>query len=176
MNRLDTQLTEVMSSPVRTTGRETPVAEVAEILLSADIGSVVIDELAGIVTKTDLLTAVREDTITAPVADVMTESVVTVSPDADVQTAVNRMQEHHIKHLVVEKGGKPVGIVTTADLAAQLATVPDSIIGMFAASSNPDQLNRYECTSCGRRVTADTQPRQCSECGAPTRNISVARD
>ena len=66
--------------------------------------------------------------------------------------------------------------MTTADLAAQLATVPDSIIGMFAASSNPDQLNRYECTRCGRRVTADTQPKQCGECGAPIRNISVARD
>ncbi len=176
MNRLDTQLTEIMSSPVRTTSTETPVADVAEILLSADIGSVVVGEVEGIVTKTDLLTAVRDDTTAAPVATVMTESVVTVSPDADVQTAVNRMQEHEIKHLVVEEAAEPAGIVTTADLAAELSTIPDSISNMFAASSNPNQLNRYECTSCGRRVTADTQPKECSQCGAPTQNISVARD
>ncbi|ERH02219.1 MAG: putative signal-transduction protein containing cAMP-binding and CBS domain protein [Halonotius sp. J07HN6] len=176
MPRLDTQITEIMSSPVRTTDSQTPVATVAETLLTADIGSIVIDNPDGIVTKTDLITAIRDDGIDAPVATVMTESVVTVSPDADVQTAVNRMQEHQIKHLVVERDETPVGVVTTSDLAAQLSTVPDSIISMFATSSNPNQLNRYECTRCGRRVTADTQPKECDECGAPTRNLSVARD
>ncbi|ESS07868.1 MAG: putative signal-transduction protein containing cAMP-binding and CBS domain protein [uncultured archaeon A07HN63] len=176
MPRLDTQITEIMSSPVRTTDSQTPVATVAETLLTADIGSIVIDNPDGIVTKTDLITAIRDDGIDAPVATVMTESVVTVSPDADVQTAVNRMQEHQIKHLVVERDETPVGVVTTSDLAAQLATVPDSIINMFATSSTPNQINRYECTRCGRRVTADTQPKECGECGAPTRNLSVARD
>lgn len=176
MNRLDTQITDLMSSPVQTTDSQTPVAVVAETLLTAEIGSVVISNSDGIVTKTDLLTAIRDDRIDAPVATVMTESVVTVAPDVDVQTAVNRMQEHQIKHLVVEQDQKPVGVVTTSDLAAQLATVPDSIISMFATSSNPNQMNRYECTHCGQRVTADTQPKECRECGAPTRNISVARD
>ena len=176
MNRLDTQVTEIMSSPVRTTDNDTPVTEVAEILLTADIGSIVMTNLDGIVTKTDLLTAISDNHITDPIATVMTESVVTVSPDADVQTAVNRMQEHQIKHLVVETGGEAVGIVTTADLAATLATVPDSIISMFATSNDPNQLNRYECTQCGRRITADTQPKECTECGAAVRNISVTRD
>jgi len=175
MNRLDTQVTEIMSSPVRTTDTDTPIRNVAEMLLTADIGSVVMTNLDGIVTKTDLLTAISDNDTTAPIATVMTDPVVTVSPDADVQTAVNRMEEHQIKHLVVETGGEAVGVVTTADLAATLATVPDSITSMFA-TSRTNQLNRYECTQCGRRVTADTQPKQCVECGAPVRNISVTRD
>jgi CBS domain-containing protein/ribosomal protein L37E len=176
MNRLDTQITEIMSRPVRTTDSDTPITEVAEILLTAEIGSVVITDLNGIVTKTDILTAIRDGRTTSPVETVMTESVVTVTPNADVQTAVNRMEEHQIKHLVVESEGEPTGIVTTADLAAQLATVPDSIMSMFATSAGPNQLNRYECTRCGQRVTGDTQPKQCANCGAPTRNISVTRD
>ena len=176
MNRLDTQITEIMSRPVRTTDSDTSIAEVAEILLTAEIGSIVITDLAGIVTKTDLLTALRDGHTDSSVETVMTESVVTVTPDADIQTAVNRMEEHQIKHLVVETEGEPVGIVTTADLATQLATVPDSIMSMFATSTGPNQLNRYECTRCGQRVTGDTQPKQCGSCGAPTRNISVTRD
>ncbi|ERH07893.1 MAG: putative signal-transduction protein containing cAMP-binding and CBS domain protein [Halonotius sp. J07HN4] len=176
MNRLDTQITEIMSRPVQTTDSDTPITEVAEILLTAEIGSVVITGLDGIVTKTDLLTAIRDGRTASPVETVMTESVVTVTPSADVQTAVNRMEEHQIKHIVVESEGEPAGVVTTADLATQLATVPDSIMSMFATSAGPDQLNRYECTRCGQRVTGDTQPKQCANCGAPTRNISVTRD
>lgn len=176
MNRLDTQITEIMSRPVRTTDSDTPVPAVAETLLTADIGSLVISDLDGIVTKTDVLRAISNDRIAAPIETVMTESVVTVSPTADIQTAVNRMQEHQIKHLVVERDGKPVGMVTTADLAAKLATVPESISSMFATASDPNQLNRYECTRCGRRVTEDTQPKECATCGAPVRNISVTRD
>jgi len=176
MNRLDTAISEIMSSPVQTTARETPVADVAETLLTKEIGSVVVGDIDGIATKTDLLRAIQADGISAPVGTVMTELVITVTPNATVQTAVNRMQEQQIKHLVVETDGEPVGIVTTSDLAARLATVPDSISSMFATSSNPNQLNRYECANCGLRVTADTQPKQCTECGGATRNISVARD
>lgn len=51
------------------------------------------------------------------VADIMQRDVVTVSPDADVETAVRLLREHELPGLpVVNEGGRCVGIVTESDL------------------------------------------------------------
>jgi acetoin utilization protein AcuB len=50
------------------------------------------------------------------VADLMTESVVTIGADAPLKRAANLMRGRNIGCLVVVERGKPVGIVTTSDL------------------------------------------------------------
>jgi CBS domain-containing protein len=174
MDEFDTPVGEVMTSPVRTVSGDTPAREVAGILLAEEIGSVVVDS-GGIATKTDLLVGVRDGRLGAPVAELMSRSPVTVSPDADVQTAVDRMQEHGIKRLVVTEDAEVVGIVTTTDLSELFATDLDAVIGSFVGGTGAEP-HTYECTGCGKRTTASHQPEECADCGEPVRNISVARD
>jgi len=176
MNSLEQPVDDVMTEPVRSVTADTPAREVAAILLEASIGSVVVADADGIVTKTDLLAGIKHGRLDAPVSELMTEPTVTVSRDADVQTAIDRMQEHEIKRVVVEDDAEAVGIVSTTDLGRALATDLDSAIGMFAGAVETETENTYECLSCGTRVTATSKPGTCPSCDAPMRNISIPRN
>lgn len=167
---------DVMTEPVQSVGADMPAQEVAAMLLEEGIGSVVVGNASGIVTKTDLLTGITNNTLSQPVSELMTKPVVTVSRDADIQTAIDRMDEYEIKRLVVEDDTEAVGIVSTTDIRRALATNLDSVIGMFAGSVPADSKDTYECMSCGDRVSAASKPGTCDACDAPMRNISMPRD
>lgn len=176
MNGREQSIKNIMTQPVRSVTAETPACDVATILLEESVGSVVIADADGIVTKTDLLAGIENDQLEEPVAGVMTTPVVTVSPEADVQTAIDRMDEYEIKRLVVETDTEVVGVVSTTDIRQTLATELDSVIDMFAGSAVVEGEDTYECMSCGERVTATRKPGTCSDCDAPMRNISVPRN
>jgi CBS domain-containing protein len=167
---------EIMTEPIRSVTPDTPVSEVATILLEESIGSVVVADADGIVTKTDLLTGIRNGSLEAPASELMTDPVVTVSRGADVQTAIDRMDEYEIKRVVVEDGTKAVGVVSTTDVRQALATELDSVIAMFAGATKTDSEDTYECMSCGERVTVATNPGTCDACDAPMRNVSMPRN
>jgi len=176
MDSRDRPIGSVMTEPARTVTADTPAREVATILVEESIGSVVVADAQGIVTKTDLLAGIENDRLEAPVSEVMTAPVVTVSPDDDVRTAIDRMDEYELKRLVVETDTEVVGIVSTTDIRRALATGVDSAIDMFAGSAATEGENTYECMSCGERVTAARKPGTCSACDAPMRNISMPRN
>ena len=176
MDSHERPLAEVMTEPVRSVAADTPAHEVATILLTEEIGSVVVADADGIVTKTDLLAGIEDDRLGAPVSELMTDPVVTVPRDADVQTAIDRMHEYEIKRVVVEDGAEAVGIVTTTDISQTLASDLDPAVGLFAGSVDTDGENTYECISCGDRVTAANKPGTCGACDAPMRNLSVPRN
>ena len=54
------------------------------------------------------------------VKEVMTENVITVSPDEDVVFAFEKLMKHKISSLPVIENGKLVGIVTATDLGHNL--------------------------------------------------------
>lgn len=138
MDTLDTPVREVMTDSVRTVDGQVSASEVAAVLVSEGIGSVVVSGgkggAAGVVTKTDILDSVRNgmDPETTPVSALMSSPPVTISAGADLQTAVDRMAANGIKRLLVEDGGDATGIVTTTDVVADLSPDLDAIVGMFA--------------------------------------------
>ena len=176
MDSREQPVEDVMTEPVRSVTADTPAREAATILLEEGIGSVVVADADGIVTKTDLLAGIKERRLGEPVSELMTEPVVTVSRGADVQTAIDRMHEYEIKRVVVEDGTGVVGVVSTTDIQRALATDLDSVIGMFAGSVETETDDTYECLSCGTRVTAASKPGTCHSCDAPMRNISIPRN
>jgi len=176
MNGREHPIDDVMTEPARSVAADTPAREVAAVLLGEGIGSVVVGDADGIVTKTDLLRGVEDGRLDAPVSELMTSPVVTVPRDADVQTAIDRMDEYEVKRLVVEDGDEAVGVVSTTDIRRTLATDLDSVIGMFAGTAESGGKNTYECVSCGERVTAASKPGTCADCDAPMRNISMPRN
>lgn len=178
----DTRVRTVMSAPVELVDPSCTLHEAADVLVSAGIGSVIVDDdRPGVLTKTDLVTAVREryDPSATPVTAVMTPDPVTVDPEAPVQAAVDAMDDHGVKRLPVTTNDEVVGIVTTTDLvAAAAADVDDAAttVGVFAATFATDGGDTYECRGCGERVVADRHPGECAECGRPVRNITVTQE
>jgi CBS-domain-containing membrane protein len=139
---------DVMTRGVLSVSPETTVEEAARMMLERGIsGLFVVDakgELAGVVTEGDLL---RRDEIgtqrfrpwwlrmlVSPgrqaadftrthgrrVRDVMTESVISVSADADLEEVVDVMERHRIKRVPVTDDKRVVGVVSRSDLLRAL--------------------------------------------------------
>ncbi len=131
----------VMTSPVVTVREDTPVKEVAEVLLRHRISGVPVvsaaGELVGIVTEADLLYKelpepagrwpFRQDPADArkrgglTARDLMTRPVRTVEEDAPLREAARLMAQWRVNRLPVVREGRLVGIVSRADVIKALA-------------------------------------------------------
>ncbi len=119
---------QLMSSPVQTVVPGTPIHEGAEVMLTQDIGSLVVvdedDDPEGILTTTDFvkLAADRASTDGTLVEEYMTIVGLTATANEPIEVAADRMMDNGIHHLpVVEEGEGVIGILTTADLTAYLS-------------------------------------------------------
>jgi CBS domain-containing protein len=120
---LDAPVRAVMSRPVERIDAGASVAEAAGRLATDDIGSLIVGEVVGIVTESDVVESVSDGRRASrtPVRAVMSAPVVTVTADATLRTAIDRMNDRNLKKLPVTDGGEVVGIVTTTDVIAALA-------------------------------------------------------
>lgn len=114
-------LGEVMSTDLRTTAPETPVAEAAASMVGARVGSSLVmtgQVLVAIITERDVLRAAASgrDLQHEPVRNWMTEDPVTVPPDTDSEAACETMLSGGFHHLPVVADRQVVGIVTMRDL------------------------------------------------------------
>lgn len=135
---------DVMTTRVITAGRETPVEEIAKLLINHRISAVpVVDadgHILGIVSEGDLMRRPEsgtdeqpfswlslltrpEDTARAYVKshgrrarDVMTENVVTVAENIPLAKIARILEQRRIKRVPVLRDGKIVGIVSRANL------------------------------------------------------------
>lgn len=121
MSEKETPVEEIMSTPIETVGSETTITEAARIFREKGIGSLAVGDeiIEGIVTEADIVSAVGEELNLAEttLGEIMSEPVVTVRPSEPVYVAGERMGHNNVKKLPVTEDGKPVGIVTTTDLA-----------------------------------------------------------
>lgn len=143
---------DVMTSPVTTVGPDTPVAEVAALLLERHISAVPVVEadgrLIGIVSEGDLMRRSESGTerrhawwlalFSDPRADareyvkshglrardVMSRELVTVGEDAPIDRIADLLEEHGIKRVPVVSAGKVLGIVSRANLLQALVARP----------------------------------------------------
>lgn len=118
---------EIMTEAVETISPDATVTEAAARLQKTGIGSLVVVEDApvGIVTREDLLGVLAgwESETDPEIATVMSEPLITVSPDETVEDAATRLREHSIKRLPVLEDGQLVGIVTTTDVSYYIPQV-----------------------------------------------------
>jgi CBS domain-containing protein len=105
---------------------ETTIAEVARQMRKDDSDCVAVmsdGRLVGIITERDLVRAIADgvDPQEAKAAVVMTADPATVDADEDVAMVAVKMMRLGIRHLpVVNKAGKPVGLVSARNLVAIL--------------------------------------------------------
>jgi CBS domain-containing protein len=120
----DQTIRDVMTTTVETVRPTDPISEAAGKMRQQDVGALVVidetDDVCGIVTDRDItIRGVAEGLQpTSTIADVFSRELTTLSPDDTVDQAVRLMRDRSIRRLPVVSGGKPVGIVSIGDLAA----------------------------------------------------------
>jgi CBS domain-containing protein len=143
------KIRDIMTTTVVTVRPETPLKDVAELLLERRISGVpVVDELGvvlGVVSEADFVTkeagvdahrsswvswltgatpeARREEALVAArtAGEAMTTPVVSIGSERPLSEAAHRMAEYRVNRLPVVDGGMLVGIVTRADVVRAYA-------------------------------------------------------
>ena len=133
------RIRELMSQqPIKLTS-SSPVAEAARRMRAANVGAIVVEENGhpcGIVTDRDI--AVRavadgRDPETTPVSAISSKEITAVSPDDDLDRAIQIMREKAIRRLlVVDAKNETVGILSLGDLA--LERDAKSVLGQISAA------------------------------------------
>jgi CBS domain-containing protein len=133
---------DIMTSRLVTVEPQTSVTAVAQRMRDEDIGIVLVtegDELRGLVSDRDLvIRALAEggDQEQRTVASACSEDLYTLTPDDDLDRAVQLMREHSVRRVPVVDHGHPVGIVSLGDLAIERD--PGSALGDISAAE-PNQ-------------------------------------
>jgi predicted transcriptional regulator len=81
------------------------------------------------------------------IGDIMTRSVISVTPETDLEEVSRILVHERIKRVLVVEQGKLVGVVSRADLVKEVAT-------------------RWVCHVCGEITHSEEKPEQCPRCHA----------
>ncbi len=110
------------------------VADAVRLMSRNGVGAVIVRKpnggVDGIFTERDLMRRVvdeAKDAKTTPIASVMSRDVRRVSSAATVEEALRLMVEYGHRHLLVEDGEQPKGLVSVRDLMSWLV-LPDEPI------------------------------------------------
>lgn len=140
---------DIMHTQLVTVHPDTPVGEIAALLLDRRISGVPVcaadGHLVGIVSEADLMWRAESDTTHrrgwwasllggremmaadfirshgTRAADVMTSPVVSVGVDDDLEAVIGTMERHRIKRVPVVEGERLVGIISRSDLLRSIA-------------------------------------------------------
>ncbi|MHB1801112.1 MAG: CBS domain-containing protein [Actinomycetes bacterium] len=135
---------EIMTSPVITVPPDSPVGDVADVLVSHRISAVPVVDAAGsvvgLVSEYDLLAKPG-----GIASEVMTTAVISVTESTDVADVRHLLVDRRIRRVPVLNGGRLVGIVSRGDIVAVMAT-------------------EWVCEVCGEAVRGDRPPQTCPRC------------
>lgn len=116
-----------------------PVSEAAKRMRDADIGAVVVEDggkVVGIVTDRDIAVRAVADGLDAkrtPLANICSKTLATMSPEDDLDRALELMREKAVRRVpVVESNGSVVGILSLGDVAR--IRDPKSALGRISAA------------------------------------------
>ena len=145
--QLSMNVNEIMTTDVVIVQDQSAVEDAARLLARHRIsGLPVVNQagaLIGMVTEYDLI-ATQGHTV----ADIMSRSVITVSPDTPVEELTHLLTNQRIRRVPVLDDNRLVGIVSRSDLVKQIAM-------------------RWVCPACGEVLRGAESPDPCPRCHAP---------
>ncbi|WP_223700355.1 CBS domain-containing protein [Sutcliffiella deserti] len=117
-----TTVREVMTQNVEYCTPLDNVYEVAIKMKDLNVGAIPIvenDQLVGMITDRDLVVRgiAEKHAGSNSVTNVMSDHLVTISPDATVEDAAHLMAKHQVRRLPVVEDGSLIGILALGDLA-----------------------------------------------------------
>ena len=132
---------DIMTKEVVTIETNKSVFEAAELMSSKGVGCVIVVIKAfpvGIITERDIVRRIvaKRASPDVRVTEVMTKTLITVSPDTSLKIAARLMSTNKIRRLPVLKDNKLVGIVVSSDFVRNVGkkTTTEEIL---------DALGRY---------------------------------
>ena len=137
-----TILQSVMNSPAVTIEGDQSVTEAARLMSEHDIGNVIVTSngrLAGIVTDRDLTLRVLAENRdgTTQVSEVCTDDPSSLSPQADIEDAVQLMRDQNVRRLPIVDGERVVGAISLGDIArGSEADAADALADISGAPAN----------------------------------------
>jgi CBS domain-containing protein len=122
----------ITGDPVARVAADATVADVALAMADVDVGAVVVGDdqrPAALVSERDVVRVVAagKNPASVPAADVASTKLVWCDADATVDQVATRMMERYIRHILVERDGALVGIVSARDL-----------LGVYSAEADLD--------------------------------------
>jgi len=93
------------------------IKDAAKEMADNEIGSLVVVEankVVGILTEGDIIRNISN--LKEKISEIMSEQVVSIDEDENIDDAAELMAKNKIKHLPVTNGEEIVGIITTSDL------------------------------------------------------------
>jgi CBS domain-containing protein len=115
------------AAPIVRVGSDATLHDAADALAAAGVGALVVgsgSEPVGIVTERDLVRvlAERRDPGTTRVGEVAQTTLVWCDTTATVAQVAELMMERYVRHVLVERDGRLVGIVSARDLLGAYAS------------------------------------------------------
>ena len=107
--------------PVVRVAADATVADVADAMVTADVGAIVVGDdarPAALLSERDVVRVVAsgKNPRTVPAADEASTKLVWCDAEASVDQVAARMMDRYIRHVLVERDGALVGIVSARDL------------------------------------------------------------
>lgn len=117
MNVRDAMTPVVLTAPASTT-----IAEAASLMAQRRVGSALVvdgQQLLGIFTERDIVKALSQDSMAThqPIGHWMTRDPESISPEASLEEALQRMVGGHFRHLPVMEEGRLVGMLSMRDVS-----------------------------------------------------------
>ena len=118
----------------------TPILEAMQTMAEKNIGDLLVLEegqIKGIVSERDFVRKTAKAggcDLQAPVSEMMTRDVITVTPDQSIEFCMETMTEKHIRHLPVVEGNEIFGLISIGDVIKGIITSQEFKI---------DQLEKY---------------------------------
>jgi CBS domain-containing protein len=128
----DARVYDAMRMGIFTCPPETSLKDVARMMASYHIHCIVVTDMDGegesetpwgVISDADLAASAGADAADRTARDTASTEVVTVTADDSIAHAAQLMTEHEVTHLVVVQPatGKPVGVISTLDIAGVVA-------------------------------------------------------
>jgi CBS domain-containing protein len=177
---MGTKIAEVMTDRPRAITRQTSIREAAQLMGEEDVGSLpIVDEatrLVGIVTDRDI--AVRAvgrgvDTDKTSVAEIASQEVYAVTPDDDLDDALQTMAQAQVRRVpVVVRENELVGIVSQADVArmSKDKTTGDVVEAISRSPGGPRVAGGEATVGGGGNVRTDSPSEQDQRMQDPRQN------
>lgn len=113
---------DVMSTDVECCSNQDSLQTIASKMESLNVGAIPVVEngqVVGMVTDRDLALRGLGNNGSGNASQVMSNNVVTIGPDANLQEASALMSQHQIRRLPVVENGNLVGMLSLGDLAVE---------------------------------------------------------
>ena len=114
---------DLMNRDIVKTAKNSTVIEAAKMIEAHKVSSVIIvdqnEKMVGIVTENDIVTKVvaeAKDPSNVRVEDIMIPEIHLINGESSIFEARAQMTKSGVKHLIVEVGGKPMGLISSTSL------------------------------------------------------------